>query len=357
MNGLPCCLILSLLFFIMTSVDNKKRKKNKRHISHDGSIREYDYKTHEWIIIKSSSSNKSLAINKPLAIEGRLFDTNKYFPHLFNKSIMSLDVLSKKYLSTFTINNHPLYIGNMINNQLKSRNADDQQHGDTGNNLWDSSILFTKAIEYNTFNNNNNNNDDDDNILNVSNKTIIELGTGTGFVGLAAIHCNAKFVYLTDLDYCIKNIQINVEKNKFLFNEMKKNNNNNNNQCELKQKDDDNPFDNVDVFELDWINYKQSLSKYDKIEKNSVDIIIGVDVIWIKELVPMLVNTLEYLYQNVLNKQNGIIIIAEQVRSSMVSQLFWSLMKEKGFKKSTISNKLYHPSFTSHKIFISIASK
>ena len=68
--------------------------------------------------------------------------------------------------------------------------------------------------------------------------------------------------------------------------------------------------------------------------------------------------SLEYLYENILNyAENGIIVIAEQIRSNAVSELFWSLMKEKEFNKYQISHKYYHPKFISDNIFVSIVSK
>lgn len=349
-------LTVLLLIFLSIMSSSKSLDKRKRHISHDGSIREYNYETHEWIIIQTSNDNdkqnddeeKQLSSSQPLAIEGRLFDTSNYFPHLFNKQIMSLESLNK-FESTFKINNFSVYIGNMMNNELISRSIIDQQHGDTGNNLWDTSILFAKCLEHNSCDNDKGNKL---NLLNVSNKNVLELGTGTGFVGLCTVYCDAKNVYLTDLDYCIKNIQINVDKNRFIWD---LNHNHNKKQCEIIK----NPFDNVNVFELDWLNYKQSLLKYNGIiNKNSIDLIIGSDIIWIKELVPYLVNTLEYLYENILNhKENGIMVIAEQIRSNPVSKLFWSLIKEKGFNKHRISHKFFHPDFVSDKIIISIVSK
>eukprot|EP01083_Nonionella_stella_P014693 41235_1 len=325
-------------------------KPNRKHVSHDGTVREYNFQTKTWTIIEQethhSDCNDEDHTEKPLAIRGRIFDIYEYFPYLNSKQIMNVEAL-KTLDSAFKINDNVLYIGNMINNELQTRESLNQQHGDTGNNLWDTSVLLVKCLEHNTFNNND---DKWSKILNVSNKNVLELGTGTGFVGLGAIHCNANHVWLTDLEYCIQNIALNVDKNKLIWDHR----NTENKQCEENMNP--NPFEKVNVFELDWFNVEKSLLKFNKIKKNSVDMIIGSDVIWIKELVPMLVNTLQYLYENVLNKEHGVIIIGEQIRSNMVSELFWSLIKSKGFYRYQIPRKLYHPKFTTNAIQISVVS-
>ena len=42
---------------------------------------------------------------------------------------------------------------------------------------------------------------------------MLELGAGTGLVGIATSALGAKQVYLTDLDYCTENIRENVKAN------------------------------------------------------------------------------------------------------------------------------------------------
>merc|ERR1712154_292145 len=96
-----------------------------------------------------------------------------------------------------------------------------------------------------------------------------------------------------------------------------------------KKKKVENPMDRVDVMELDWFQCEKSMKDHDGI----IDVVIGSDVIWIKELVPALVDTLQYLYEYKMNKEGAVIIIAEQVRSKLVSDLFWNLMSSKGFSR------------------------
>ena len=326
--------------FLFTLLIMASKTKTKRHVSHDGIVREYNYETKKWSVIEQDNDQKQTDKSKQLALEGRMFDIKGYFPYLYTQKYVDFDDLSKLD-NLFKINGNGLYVEL---NQMKKRKSEDQQHGDTGNNLWDSSILLAKCLEYNTFLMDDNDKDKLSKLLNVSNKNVMEIGAGTGFVGLAAVHCNANNVLLTDLNYCIENIQMNVDKNKHLWR-----------LHHHQQKM--NPFDHVSVFELDWFNPEGSLLKFNKLKENTVDVVIGTDVIWIKELVPILVNTLEYLYENVMDKEHGIIIIAEQIRSSLVSELFWKLIKTKGFDRIRMPTKLQHPDFVSAKIHITVIRK
>ena len=107
--------------------------------------------------------------------------------------------------------------------------------------------------------------------------------------------------------------------------------------------------------EVDWMRYKETLKSL-KDHKKTIDVVIGCDVIWIKELVPALVDTLHHLHSNLMDK-DGVIIIAEQVRSKKISDLFWNLMISKGFKRTVVPQKLFHPDFRSNKITINILTK
>ena len=333
-----------LLFFCVLMMASLKAPKpsKRRHISHDGTIREYDYETREWTLMEECSENEDAKSAKPrLALEGRMFDINEYFPYLSSKRVMDLDAL-KTLKNGLEIKGHPLFIGNMANNGLKGRESEDQQHGDTGNNLWDTSILMAKCLEFNAFNLNENGVHEP--MLNVSGKKVMELGSGTGLVGLSALHCDAKNVWMTDKRYCIENIRRNVRKNEIIWG--------------LQHEDGtESPFERVSVFELDWMKHRESLLKYGKLEEHGVDVVIGSDIIWVKDLVPFLVETLQYLFENVLHQKHGIAIIAEQMRSNIVSDLFWNMVHSKGFQRNIVSPKLYHPDFSSNKVVVSIIYK
>ena len=125
-----------------------------------------------------------------------------------------------------------------------------------------------------------------------------------------------------------------------------------------------NPFSNVFAFELDWKYPKKSIDTYIKQQfpnskkreillNEKIDIIIASDVIWVRPLIPLLVNALKYLYDNVLSLNGGAIVIGEQIRSLKTHQLFWSLFDDNiaYSKKMVLNNKLVcHSDFMSNKI-------
>ena len=410
-----------------------KAKRVKRHVSRDGTVRDYHYDTQQWILISSpKQEEKDTNETKPmLAIEGSLFPIHNYFPylhtydnlnvlyfisfeylvillypctnkntttHIHSKEFVSMDdafkyhcIMNKsstninnnnsdtnietsnmKDNERIIINNHCLYIGNMYNNGLIERKSNDQEHADTGRSVWDTSIEISKYLEEWTLN-------EKDSKYSVKNTKILELGSGTGLVGIVVSilqydsiisktddNSNKDgFVWITDLKYCIENIKQNIIKNRFIFNKQLQ-------QYLIQDQKDDNKetsfLKNVSVFELNWQDPKKSIQQYnqhehiditqklkdksgneskvsdsielikfEKMEKNSIDMIIASDVIWIEELVPMLVDTLDFLNEDYLDSAHGVIIIAEQIRSNVVHNLFWKLMSAKGFLRVSVS--------------------
>ena len=331
--------MFSTIFALLVSMATAR--KTKRHISHDGTIREYDYESHQWTVVETPESPDSNQEEKEcLALEGRIFDVIQHFPYLYRKE--EIEITSRdSFEGEFRINGLPLYIGSPINNGLKQRQSADAEHGDTGNTVWDSSMALTKCIEHHS-----NDSIDGNQLLNVSGRTVLELGSGTGFVGLSALLCGAQRVLLSDLEYCTENIRRNVAKNQLLWSLW---NDENEEQKEHKLQI---PKGKVSVIAVDWLNHKKSLSDF----KGTIDVVIGSDVIWIKELVPALTDTLQYIHSNFMD-EDGIIIIAEQIRSKKVSELFWNLMESKGFKRTILPQELFHPDFRSNKISINVLAK
>ena len=338
---------------------SSSKRKTKRHVSHDGTVREYDFESHQWILIEQSKDTESEYKKEEwLALEGRIFDITQYFPSLYRDEVVDFANIKSldDFEGDFQINGHPLYIGTLINNGLKVRDSMDQQHGDTGNTVWDSSMALTKCIEYHSVMEMNGNHKNSEHnriskMLNVSGRNILELGTGTGFVGLSAMLCNAQSVVLSDLEYCTENIQQNVDKNGILWDLW--NDRNQSKDSNSKKKKVENPMDKVEVMELDWFQCEKSMKDHDGI----IDVVIGSDVIWIKELVPALIDTLQYLYEYKMDKEHGVLIIAAQVRSKLVSDLFWNLMSSKGFSRSIVPQRLVHPDFRSNKVSINVLTK
>eukprot|EP01138_Halocafeteria_seosinensis_P014404 gb/GECG01014705.1/.p1 GENE.gb/GECG01014705.1/~~gb/GECG01014705.1/.p1 ORF type:complete len:300 (+),score=27.99 gb/GECG01014705.1/:1-900(+) len=138
----------------------------------------------------------------------------------------------------FTIHGSPLFIQQRENTGIG-----------TGLTIWDGAVLLAKYLEHRYHS-----------VL--SGRRVLELGAGTGIVGLAASALGAKQTLITDLDYALDNLESNIAKNKGL----------------LKGE--------VSSLELDW-------SKPFPIP--GIDVILAADVVWVEELIRPLVNTLVVL--------------------------------------------------------------
>ncbi|XP_077997737.1 protein N-lysine methyltransferase METTL21A-like [Glandiceps talaboti] len=103
--------------------------------------------------------------------------------------------------------------------------------------------------------------------LNLSNQRLIELGAGTGLVGMVAALLGAD-VIVTDRQMALKQLQENINRN-------------------LKPTGDSSEI-RINVQELDW---GQNLEDY----AEPFDIILGADIIYIKETFPDLLKTLIHL--------------------------------------------------------------
>ena len=104
-----------------------------------------------------------------------------------------------------------LYINN---NHILIHEIDSVDLG-TGLITWDASILLAKYLEYSSLNSTNSSlNSSLNPSLNwLENKRIIELGAGTGVVGITAALLGAKEVVVTDMAYTLNNLRDNVKLN------------------------------------------------------------------------------------------------------------------------------------------------
>lgn len=138
----------------------------------------------------------------------------------------------------------------------------------TGLTIWDGAIVLARYLEQFP--------------SNVIGKRILEVGSGTGIVGIAAGVLGAQSVLLTDLPYTLENLQHNLDRN----------------------FPPSSPISLVlRVGELDWmdpITYPT---------KTQWDVIVGADVVWIESLIVPLVTTLAHLASSTTT-----VLIAHQVR-------------------------------------------
>ena len=147
-------------------------------------------------------------------------------------------------------------------NDTKGNNDKD----DTGHITWDGAIVMAKWLEKHS--------------VVCKGKNVLELGAGTGFVGLSTIPCGAHHVFLTDLDYALHVATLNVNKNVLM-------------QSIAQQ--------HVTVRALDW--YDTDLQQFTDQELKTVDVLVAADVVWQKVLVVPLAETIVRLLQRI--KPNG----------------------------------------------------
>lgn len=186
----------------------------------------------------------------------------------------------------------------------------------TGLVVWDGSIVLAKFVEHLERDSRQHGSKNA-----IRSGKVLELGCGTGIVGLAAAALGADKVYLTDLAYALENTRENVEKNEALK-------------------------DRVEVFPLDWTAEIQD----ERAVGGQLTHILAADVIWIPELVVPFVNTLERLAKANANLQK--ILFAHQTRALRTDEMLWAELRSRGFEIIEISAEKYHPEFMSKRIKI-----
>ncbi|OQS04161.1 hypothetical protein THRCLA_03584 [Thraustotheca clavata] len=195
----------------------------------------------------------------------------------------------------FKIHGHQLYIEE-VGNSGKG----------TGLTIWDGSIVLAKYLEQ----------QDASSAHNVYGKGILELGAGTGLVGLAAAFCGASNVLLTDLDYTLTNLQHNIDLNRNQLRELY-------------------PTQTVSTIELDWFT-SESIPNMENIE-----IILGSDIVWVETLIPSLVATIKRLLQSTPTKKNRLMLLSHQTRSTASDELFFNLLAQANLTSRQLDVSLY----------------
>jgi len=184
----------------------------------------------------------------------------------------------------------------------------------TGLVTWDGSILLAKCLEF-AFGED------------LKGARVLELGCGTGVVGLSCAALGAKQVILTDLAYVLENIEKNLALNRSWISE------------EGAQ---------IAVLKLDWT--EKDLDK--RVLESKVSFIVAADVVWVPELIEPFVATLRKVVDS--NKESlRRILISHQTRALRTDQLFFDNLKKYGFPSwRTLSIEQLHPEFVSKRIKI-----
>jgi len=193
--------------------------------------------------------------------------------------------------------------------EIQSVQVDQKNEGDTGVVVWDAAIVLSKYLE--TIK--------DD----LENKSAIELGSGTGAVGLCAAALGCGRVLLTDLPEFIEFLNHNIELNQELF----------------KNK--------ISAQPLVWGDKDQM---HEAKADGSFNFILVSDCVFYKESVEALVNT----FCNLSDENTEIILSYEERDSQMkleVMKMFFSCMKFY-FSWTKVPLEKHHPEFRSEDIQI-----
>ncbi|OEU06219.1 hypothetical protein FRACYDRAFT_255554 [Fragilariopsis cylindrus CCMP1102] len=244
---------------------------------------------------------------------------------------------------SFVVNGCPIKINEISNSGLG-----------TGTNIWDGAIALTKFLEYydnnqNESENNENSNESNDCYI-VRNKNILELGSGTGFVGISCyVAFQSTKVLVTDLEYSMTNLRQNII-----------NNTTNVTTDDIASLSSKRTSSSISGEILDWFDYKNTADKIffpqDENKNNSIsnsnnkneddhddhnhgkivwipDIILAADVVWVDSLVRPLVETLYYIctFACKEHKQSPIILLSYQRRSQIVENNLFHTLKEYNF--------------------------
>jgi len=193
-------------------------------------------------IMFNNNANNSTSNSHRLAIKGRLFDINT---------------------NILTIQKHLIRINEGISTA----------HLGTGLNTWDCSIVLAKYLESNRYL--------------IKDKQVLELGSGTGIAGIAALILQSRFVRLTDLKYTISNLLSNVEFNV---------DSHQNETCLTSNLEYSTAVSSVKkryvVSELDWSD-EQTFPRDENGALEQYDIILGADIVWLEHLIPSLIHALK----------------------------------------------------------------
>ena len=183
----------------------------------------------------------------------------------------------------------------------------------TGHNVWDGAVQLAKYLEY-TF------------PAGLAGKRIVELGAGTGVAGLAAAMLGAD-VLLTDLPYALDNLRECVRLNRGAVK------------------------GSVAVAAFDWAAPDASIAAMPDEQRalvHGVDIVLGADVVWVAELVPILVDSMRRLLASSGDeggRRRPAMLLAHQTRSRESDALLFRSMRGAGLAFRAVEHELHHPQF------------
>uniref|UniRef100_A0A0G4GHW1 Methyltransferase small domain-containing protein n=1 Tax=Chromera velia CCMP2878 TaxID=1169474 RepID=A0A0G4GHW1_9ALVE len=257
----------------------------------------------------------------------------------------------------FSVNGKPLFVSEIP--EAEVRDASSQDDADTGRTTWDGSVVLALFLEAHQ--------------ELVRGTRVLELGAGTGLVGLSAAALGAEEVVLTDLAYALPNMRRNVEKTLGSW------------KVNLERGDatptpsDPSPSPpRVLVTELDWMEPEKSevfgsqggsefcdvmegseaviaIESFDEAKPSCTlsvegkgtqtqtaspippsfqfDLVLASDVVWLSSLVEPLTGLLGKLFggSNLKTTRGAHVVMSHQTRSAQTEMLFLNAMRERGF--------------------------
>ena len=195
-----------------------------------------------------------------------------------------------------------------LEDETRTVKLDQRYEGDTGVVVWDAAIVLAKYLESNTDM--------------VRDKEVVELGSGTGAVGLCAGVLGAKQVILTDREELVEFLSHNIELN-----------------TEVTR---------VSALALEWGNNANIETVMNMVTR--VDLVLVSDCVFYEESLDDLVDTMRLLS----DKQTRILLTYEERDSQIkhdVMKLFFEKMKSH-FTWKRIPHEEHHPDYQSPDIQI-----
>ncbi|ETO70839.1 hypothetical protein F442_12531 [Phytophthora nicotianae P10297] len=180
----------------------------------------------------------------------------------------------------------------------------------TGLTTWDGSVVLAKYLEYQRRSD-------------IAGSRVVELGAGTGLVGISAALLGARQVILSDLDYVVDNLARNMAET-----------------MKLAASTGRPVESDVSTQVLDWFNPPTDLG--------DVDFLLASDVVWVEELIPPLVATFDTLLRHSTAKTR--ILMSYQKRSVMSDRLLFSELERYNLVKTRIPAVKLHPEFSTDRI-------
>ncbi|KAJ0407264.1 hypothetical protein P43SY_008039 [Pythium insidiosum] len=202
----------------------------------------------------------------------------------------------------FKINDRTVVVGEVENSGLG-----------TGLTTWDGSVVLAKYLEH-------------QHSSSLQGKRVLEVGAGTGVVGISAALLGAEDVILTDLEYALTNLQRNIDLTRAAAESSAK---------PLTGK--------LSAQVLDWFHPRTDFG--------ALDYILASDVVWVEELISPLVNTLHRLAQASSGVQTCI-LLSHQQRSRASDAILFRLLDAHGFLRRKVPTEDLHPDFRSDRISI-----